>query len=391
MTTNEASKTVLLDLTPLSTPDRMRGIGRYVGNLAAGLQAIPKSERGGVRVLGLHRLGLDGSFEVSEDLSPRDFGPPVSRARWRAARRLWFGKVARKVGADLVHLGDPNATPLLSFTKRLVTCLDLIPIRFPEFHFTWKDGYGVVGRLVARRRYGSADHIVAISDATVRDLEQFLKIPPSRVSRIYCGNDLGLFSVPAASSDASVVERYGLSRRPFVIYVGDIDWRKNIEGMIGGLAAARAQGVDVALAVAGKLAESRSRRLDELALEHGVAPFVHKLGYVPDHDLVPLYRAALAHLFVSRFEGFGLTVVEAMAAGCPVVTTLGGSLGEVAGDAAILVDPDSLPEIGGAIARLAADAPMRAELVRRGRERAPMFGLEAPAREMLALYRKLLA
>src|SRR5690606_27899472 len=157
--------------------------------------------------------------------------------------------------------------------------------------------------------------------------------------RVYNGVDVERWGAPSTAIPSDVANRYGL-KKPFVLYVGDGDWRKNIEGMIGGLARARAEGIEVDLAWAGKLAPSRSEAPEREARAAAVADAVHALGYVPDDDLRELYRAARAHLFVSRAEGFGLTVVEAMAAGCPVITTKAGSLAEVAGDSALAVDPE---------------------------------------------------
>jgi glycosyltransferase involved in cell wall biosynthesis len=109
---------------------------------------------------------------------------------------------------------------------------------------------------------------------------------------------------------------------------------------------------------------------------------------VSDDELRVLYRAARAHLLVSRCEGFGLTVVEAMAAGCPVVTTNGGSLAEVAGDAALQVNPEDPVAIGDALVRLCREPAVAADLVRRGRERALLFSRGAQARAMAAVYRR---
>jgi glycosyltransferase involved in cell wall biosynthesis len=114
---------------------------------------------------------------------------------------------------------------------------------------------------------------------------------------------------------------------------------------------------------------------------------VRRLGFVSDSDLAVLYRAAQAHLLVSRYEGFGLTVVEAMACGCPVITTDGGSLSEVAGDAALKVDPENHADIGDALARVCREPQLRAELSKNGKERAPLFSRSAQAHAMARAYR----
>jgi alpha-1,3-rhamnosyl/mannosyltransferase len=112
------------------------------------------------------------------------------------------------------------------------------------------------------------------------------------------------------------------------------------------------------------------------------------LGHVADEELAVLYRAAVAHVIVSRLEGFGLTVVEAMASGCPIIATEAGSLAEVAGDAAITVDPEDASAIGAAIERLLQSNSLRAELIERGRARAPRFSRQAQAVATAEVYRR---
>src|SRR5262249_36156489 len=114
------------------------------------------------------------------------------------------------------------------------------------------------------------------------------------------------------------------------------------------------------------------------------------LGFITDEELAVLYRAATAHLFVSRLEGFGYTVVEAMASGCPVVASSGSSLDEVAGDASLTVDPEDPRAIGEALHRPAPDPALRASLSSKGRARAPLFSRLEQARGTAAAYRTLL-
>jgi alpha-1,3-rhamnosyl/mannosyltransferase len=161
--------------------------------------------------------------------------------------------------------------------------------------------------------------------------------------------------------------------------------------MMGGIARAKALGVDLDLVWAGHLAPNHIANVEAIARSAGVLGSLKRLGYVPDEDLAALYRAAVAHLFVSRLEGFGLTIVEAMAAGCPVVTTGAGSLAEVAGDAALTVDPEDHAAIGDALARLAKEPKLREDCARRGRERAPKFSRNALAMGTAEVYRRFLA
>jgi glycosyltransferase involved in cell wall biosynthesis len=278
----------------------------------------------------------------------------------------------------------------LSRAKKIVTCHDAIPARYPSRYFGVRDGGPVVGLAIEKRRYGTADLVIAISDATREDACSLLGVASDKIVRVYNGVDVEHWAKPPALAAEQVLERFDLAGRAFVLYVGASDWHKNIEGMMAGVADARARGTDVVLAWAGRLSDDRANEMRALSERVGLRDGLRLLGYVSDDDLAVLYRAARAHVLVSWCEGFGLTVVEAMAAGCPVITTRGGSLGEVVGDAAVTVDPADHASIGASIARIVQDESLRADLAQKGRERAPRFSRRAQARAMADAYRGLL-
>ena len=236
----------------------------------------------------------------------------------------------------------------------------------------------------------SADLVIAISDTTKDDLRADSGISAERIVRVYNAIDLERWSEPPLPSDTEVAQRLDLHRRPFVIYVGGCDWHKNIEGMMRALAAARQLGSDIELAWAGRLSTEQHEAAAKMARDADVEHAVRFLGFIGDDELRALYRQALAHLLVSHAEGFGLTVVEAMAAGCPVVTTLGGSLGEIVGDAALKVPAEDAQAAGAALVRLSQDGALRAQLRERGRERAQLFSRDVQAKAMVAAFRSLL-
>jgi glycosyltransferase involved in cell wall biosynthesis len=179
-----------------------------------------------------------------------------------------------------------------------------------------------------------------------------------------------------------------------MLYVGTVQPRKNLERLIEAFAMATASHTGASggeqpllLAIAGRrgwLSEAIDRRVAQL----GLGGRVRFLDYVPDEDLPGLLSGATAFAFPSLYEGFGLPVLEAMACGAPVLTSTTSSLPEVAGDAAMLVDPTDTAAIAAALARLIADEPLRAELRARGLARAALFSWERCARETLAVLLK---
>jgi glycosyltransferase involved in cell wall biosynthesis len=389
---------IVIDFSPLDTPTRRRGIGRYLQTLALGLSRLDPRTTTDLRLLGLLTLGLTGRVTITDDfreVARHVWNPAATqldRYRWAYGRRLRLWAAMRKVDARVVHLGDPNATPLampLTRCKRVVTCHDLIPLQFPAKYLGVRDGFGLVGKRLIRRRYRSADHVVAISDATRNELVRLLGVPQNRISRVYNGVDMATWTSQDPGDDHERIERYALPARRFLLYVGDVDWRKNPESMIRGLARAVDAGQDVLLAFAGDLEAHKITILRQLAAQAGVQGRVRLLGYVPDDDLRALYRSALAHLFMSRFEGFGYTVIEAMASGCPVITTNAGSLAEVAADAALRVDPDDVESIGRAIHDISSDHVLRDTLVSRGLAWAPRFSCERQAQAMIDVFRRM--
>ena len=245
-------------------------------------------------------------------------------------------------------------------------------------------------RALDRRRYRSADHVIAISRATAAELDHFLGLGSERVSVVSSGIDGSRWTSDAHAEDREHLASRGLEGRRFVVCVGDADWRKNSEGMFRALGLARESEATLQLLWVGKLSEERSRWVRAQAASLGVAGACRFLGYVPDAALKAIYRAALATLFVSRAEGFGYPVLEAMASGCPVITSNVSSLPEVAGDAALLVDPEDSHAIAQAMLHLCREPRRRHELKRRGLVRARAFSLESQARETLAVYRRVL-
>jgi glycosyltransferase involved in cell wall biosynthesis len=394
--------TALIDLTMLSTPSRQRGIGRYAADLAcalddvdAGVDAARAPDWTDVRVRAIERFDWIGPATITGPRSAvrriAEDARRFSHAQWAYRVRLRLASIVRRIRADVVHSPHPDATPLGSLgCPRIVTCHDLIAMRAPDHYGGWRDGWRWGRRHLDARRYHSADHIIAVSTATASDLVALLRIPARKITVVHHGVDTVRFSPMPVGDDEDLRRRHGFGDRRYLLFVGAADWRKNAEGMLRALAIVRGRPgtSDIVLAWAGVIDSQDLAAVRAHARTAAVADAVMMLGYVPDGDLAALMRGALALLFVSRIEGFGYPLVEAMACGCPVIGSDRPAIVEMAGDAASLVDPDRPEAIAEAIGALAGDVSQRRRLSERGVKRSQHFTLRRMAQQTADVYRQ---
>jgi glycosyltransferase involved in cell wall biosynthesis len=274
----------------------------------------------------------------------------------------------------------PLGAPLVRRLRTVVTVHDLGYLRYPEAHTAAQRLYLRLSTIWSAR---AASHLIAVSAATRNDLVRLAKVSPTRVTVVHHGV-ADRFRQPVV--DLERARKIAGGNEPYFLYVGTVQPRKNLERVIEAFADASVQltnqGRTPVLVIAGKrgwLSEGIARRTADL----GIADRVRFVGYVADDDLPALYREALAFVFPSLYEGFGMPVLEAMACGAPVLTSNSSSLPEVAGDAAIIVDPLDTRAIAEGLVRLACDAALRQELRQRGHQRAAQFTWDRCAEETL--------
>lgn len=389
---------VQIDLSVLSTLTRFRGIGRYVRDLALALDGLEPEVRG-FELQALTDVGRWWSRpSTARNVSATVAGFDASRRSgphrpWARRMRARLPKVSRSLPCDLLHLGNPDAAPGLPLrVPTVLTCHDLIPLRYPE-EYARRLRNGFEGQLrLEMDRYLAAAHVIAVSEAAAHDLVHFLKLPVDRVTIVHNGIDLDRWTPAPAPKDAAALRKFELEDRPYVLYVGAGDWRKNVHRMLQALLRARQQpgSAELELVWAGHLSREHLRSLRRWVSDLGLDGAVHHLDYVSDDELESLYRGARATILVSLAEGFGYPVVEAMASGCPVVTSQGTSTEEIAGDAALIVDPLNVEAMAEALSTLAHDARERARLGERGLVQASRFGRATMAENTAAVFRDLL-
>jgi len=271
--------------------------------------------------------------------------------------------------------------------RAVVTIHDVIPLLFPDHAPRSKKArvfplYRALMREIGRR----ADTLVTDSQASARDIIRTLAIPTTRADRVrtvHCGVSQR-FVPPTAPAPARPPSE---PRR--LLYVGRADPYKNLTTLIRVLARVRESlPIPVELVIAGA-PDPRYPEATQLAHELGLTPHVRWTGYLSDDDLVRLYQTSDALVHCSRYEGFGLQVVEAMACGLPVVCSNAGSLPEVAGDAALLAAPDDVTALARHVETILTQPAVAADLRRRGLQQASRFTWRQTATKILRLYEEL--
>jgi glycosyltransferase involved in cell wall biosynthesis len=282
----------------------------------------------------------------------------------------------------LVHEPHYVLPPLLQ-CRSVVTIHDCIHLMFPQY-LRNRAAY-----LYARASMWSAAHqahrILTVSQASKRDIIHFFSVPPEKVVVVYNAIEERFSETPSEEAIERVRERYQLNH-PFVLYVGNIKPHKNLVRLIEAFAELRRRGFDeLKLLIIGDEI-SKLPALRRAVHSHKLHKHVRFLGYLEDETLASLYRLASVFVFPSLYEGFGLPPLEAMASGTPVVTSNESSLPEVAGDAAVLVDPYDVDSIVGGMRRVLSDPAFAAELSRRGPERAREFSWERSVQKTRKVY-----
>jgi glycosyltransferase involved in cell wall biosynthesis len=285
---------------------------------------------------------------------------------------------------DIFHGFDHIGVPLFAKVGRYVaTVHDMIPLLWPQW-VTRKHRL-VVTAAYYRLRH-QADMVITPSEATKADIMRHLQIDPQRIAVIPWGCDERFQPGGDPEHFAAMQQRYRLPAQ-YLLFVGTLEPRKNLTTLLHAYAMLRAEwpGEDLKLVVAGRTGWLYTDIFDTvktLALDEEVI----FTGFVDDEDLPDLYRGAQLFVFPSLYEGFGLPILEAMASGVPVITSATASMPEVAGDAAILIDPHDSEAIAEGMAQVLAEDRLRQAMIQKGLARARRFTWDTVAQNTLEVY-----
>ncbi|MCU0792488.1 MAG: glycosyltransferase family 4 protein [Opitutaceae bacterium] len=340
------------------------GVSRYASRLVEALRASP-----GVTVTGW------AGWHLARP--PAGFGGRRVGTRWlsgmtaisrlaRLGNAIRFERWARRREAEVYHATYYRSFRVPEGWARVVTAHDCIHELFPDT--------GGNELAMKREAFARADAIICVSERTRADVIKYYGVREDKLAVVHHGGGLGV----AAGGAAGAAGAAPLRERPYVLYVGRRDGYKNFELLL------RLWAEEPSLREACDLVCVGGEPGSQAMRQAGIV-WVERAS---DAELAQWYAAATALVYPSRYEGFGLPVLEAMEAGCPVITTRCGAIPEAAGDAACYCDPDDGREWAGAIRRLLTHGDERAIWAARGRQRAGRFSWSRCAGETLAVYEK---
>jgi glycosyltransferase involved in cell wall biosynthesis len=314
-----------------------------------------------------------------------NFRPVAESAGNYSLAEQWRIPLAlRRERVTLFHAPHYVLPPLVP-CRSVVTIHDCIHLMFPQYLPSRVAYVYAKGSITAASR--RATRVMTVSESSKRDILRFVDVPADKIDVIYNAYDERFGVEPLEEDVVRVRERYQLHDE-FILYAGNVKPHKNLERLIEAFHLVRNKGLDHLKLVLIGDEISRYASLRRAVHRHQLHKYVRFLGYLPEETLAVMYRLAGVFVFPSLYEGFGLPPLEAMASGTPVVTSNVSSLPEVAGGAAVLVDPYDPEAIADGIYRVLTDEQLRQGLRKKGIARAHQFSWEASVRRVRDIYQQ---
>ena len=345
---------IAIDISPLTSGHKVRGVGFYIKYLKESLEK--------------HFSHTTFKYFTQTKIIPKD--------------------------VDIVHYPyfEPFflTLPLIKKKKTVVTVHDLTPLLFPK---DFPPGLkGKIKWLVQRKLLKGVDAIITDSIASKKDIARIVGFPDKKIFVCYLASAKQFTVIKDQVFLKKIKSKYNLPEK-FILYVGDVTANKNLPRLIKAILRTNISLVMVGKALTNEAVDFSNPWNNDLkeviALSQGKVQ-IKKLGFVSDEDLVALYNLATAFVMPSLYEGFGLPILEAMSSGCPVVTSKEGSLPEVAGDAAYVVDAYSIDAIAEGINKVVGDRQLAQKLREKGLKQAKRFSWEKTAEATVQVYERVI-
>ncbi|RXE55921.1 glycosyl transferase family 1 [Methanoculleus taiwanensis] len=291
----------------------------------------------------------------------------------------------KPVDLDVLHCPESASIfTQIPDTKKIITVYDTTPVLFPE---TFTKGTLLRYKILFSKSISSSDMVISISNSTKQDLIRYFHVPEDKITVIHLAAD-DCYQVLPHSAIQIFRDRYKLDY-PFILYVGTLEPRKNLSTVIKAFYQLKKEGLKHKLVIAGGKGW-KYNTIFQLVSDLNLEKDVCFTGYVPKNDLPALYNAADVFVYPSLYEGFGLPPLEAMACGCPVITSNTSSLPEVVGDAGIMINPHDYEKLAEAIDSVLSGVELKKQLSKMGQARAAEFSWKRCAKETCKVYNDLI-
>lgn len=295
---------------------------------------------------------------------------------------------SKHIHCDLLHSLN-SELPIFYNGKSVVTIHDLKYIKYPHFLRDLSKLKSKYLKYVIRKSCQKATRVIADSESTKKDIINLFRIPEKKIKVIYLATDFRTFSFANKRSNKEILKQYSI-KKPYFLYIGVKRPHKNLEGLIESFVEFKQKydKWDTKLVIAGKKYSNYKDYLIK-AKQLNIDNEIFFLGFVPDENLKALYSEAEIFLLVSFYEGFGMPILEAMECGTSVITSNISSMSEVAGDAALLIDPYNPQEIAEKMNNIVSNKDLRRKLIEKGFKRVKEFSWKKTARRTLGVYEEI--
>jgi len=356
------------------------GIGRYSQNLLKELLAIDKENQ----YTAIISTSDTASFNVA---APNLRKLPTNIPYYSSQEQSQLLKLLRQENFDLVHFAQFNH-PILYRRPFVVTVHDIIMHLYPG-PMQRKSKVRRLGYLATFNDCKRADRIIVPSQATKDDLVNQLKFPLEKINVIAEGSAKD-FRPHSEAEKEKIIRKYALPKR-YILFVSRWAEYKGLPALIEAFHILSAKYPDLGLVITGKPDSQNPQVADIVRAAQAENKNIITPGFLPDEDLAPIYSAASVYVHPSWYEGFGIMILEAFASGVPVVTSNISSLPEVAGEAALLVDPRDPQEIAANVAKIIDSPKLADDLIEKGQERVGQYSWRMMAEKTLEIYQQILA
>lgn len=346
---------VAIDISPLTTGHSVRGIGAYTKYLVNEFQKQSFSSQ-------------NGNWKINFEFFQDPKSPPKADVIHHPYFDLFF-----------------NTLPHKKEVPRVVTIHDVIPLVFPAYFPAGPRGY--INFFFQKRSLKNTDFVICDSQTSKLDIADKLSYPKEKIKVIYLAAEEHFSRINNQHILKNTIKKFNLPYG-FVLYVGDVNWNKNLEGLIKAINIAQVPLVMIGSALTDS-ALPQTKKINKLIKKLHLEKEITKTGFIEDEDLVAIYNLATLTILPSYYEGFGLPVLESMACGTPVVCSMAGSLAEIGDGAAIFCDPKDPADIAAKITHVASFSKRAREIFcQKLQKHAAKFSWQKTARETTKVYRQ---